>query len=211
MRQLVLIPTERERDIIEPLLTVGPGGIIETVGFGVIAAAVRTSLLIERHRPERVVLAGIAGLFPNHVSEQISVGSAIWFDSISIHGIGVGEADKHVDASTLGWNWFEADPSINGIQCERRHGAASANMLTVCAASANQQDADRRARLFPNSIGEEMESFSVAFACRTRDVPFFLLRGFSNLAGCRDHRNWQIDQALVAVAAELESFLDEGC
>ena len=52
-----------------------------------------------------------------------------------------------------------------------------------------------------------MEGFAVAAACEMHSVPWFIVRGISNLAGDRDKDNWQFDRALQKAAERVDRIL----
>lgn len=209
MPDLILIPTETERKPIEGQIRLDPERwAIETIGFGVIASGIKTSKAIARHQPSRIVLAGIAGLFANHQSEVNRVGGATWFDSVAVDGIGIGQGDDYVDAFDLGWKWFESDEVSVKMRCEKPPEVTGAMLLTVCSGSANETDAGCRARRFPDAVGEDMESFSVALSCVGSDARLYIVRGFSNIVGCRDKTQWHIGEALSSVAEQMQQLID---
>jgi futalosine hydrolase len=210
LSNLILIPTEVERRPIEASLrSESSRWSIRTVGFGVIASAIETVRAIERHRPTRVILAGIAGLYPSYLSDNLQIGDAIWFDSIGIDGIGIGQGERFVGATELGWDWFQADRSPAVIRCEIPNGSDPAMLLTVCSGSLDRPESELRQQRYPAAIGEDMESFSVALSCRSAGLPVSVVRGFSNLVGCRDKSQWRIDQALESVTRRLQQVIDE--
>lgn len=217
MPNILLIPTSIERSVIEPHLclripalfqkeNINAAWQIELCGFGLIAAAASTARLIERHRPDRVLLVGIAG----SLNDSLSVGTACVFDQVTCHGIGVGDAlsAQHHSSDQLGWQQLEgseAQTSIGGmIRLTRRwagNGNASTHhLLSVTAASANQTEATKRQSIFLGAAAEDMEGFAVALACEIAGVPLEIVRGISNRAGDRNHDRWQIKPALLAAA-----------
>jgi len=224
-RPLLLIPTAMERDRLVAASAVRDrlgGWDIELCGFGVIAAAAMTVRYLNRYRPERVVLAGIAGT----LHSDIPVGSAIWFSEVRCDGIGAGgeAGEPFVSASRLGWSQAslsssDDDNPVEIAEClplvrpvhERSVDSPIANpgtLLTVCAASSSFAMADsRRKRCAGTPLAEDMEGFAVAMACRLENVPLSIVRGISNSAGDRDHRHWEIDRAIDRVAEQLAPVL----
>ncbi len=201
MPDLILIPTELERKSLAPMLK-REGWSIELCGFGLIAAGVRTAQLIERIRPQRVLLVGIAGSFRS----RCEVGSAYRFQRIVCDGIGVGTGDTYRTASDLGWNQFanigdiiETQPwSASDLDSKR-------SLLSVCSASSSLSEAETRAKrhhqIDAEGIdAEDMEAFAVAMACKLASLPLEIVRGISNRAGDRDHAHWKIDEALQSAA-----------
>ncbi|WP_372722361.1 futalosine hydrolase [Novipirellula sp.] len=204
---LLLIPTAIERDKIMSRLDVpaiDDSWVTQLCGFGQIAAAARTSQLIAKYHPERIVLVGIAGAF----SGRGDVGSAYRFRKVTCDGIGVGAGETFRSASDIGWahfadigdeialgGWSDTSSVVEGSVVEGR-------LLSVCAASQSVSEAGARADRFPDAVAEDMEAFGVAMACQMHNVPLEVVRGISNEVGDRDHSRWQIDKALQA-AAEL--------
>ncbi|MEZ6059819.1 MAG: futalosine hydrolase [Planctomycetaceae bacterium] len=212
MPNLILIPTAGERAVMEPLLqptTSDDRWRIELCGFGIAAAAARTAMLVERHRPERVILTGTAGTF----DEELAVGEAFNFSRVGCYGIGAGSGDEFITAGEMGWRHWRVDGSFSiketdctdsgiGDLLELSNVSASADrlLLTACAASANAEDLRRRREKFPRAAAEDMEGFGVAVACRMAEIPLQIIRGISNQAGDRDKTHWKTNAALQSAA-----------
>jgi futalosine hydrolase len=212
-RTLVLVPTDLERRLLEPVLSAAraPGDRLEGCGFGPVAAAARTAALLAAARPERVLLVGIAG----RLDERLALGGAARFSHVACHGIGAGTGADFSPAGALGWpHWPGDDPAApvaigDVIACGTAAGPAAAPaglLLTACAASATAADVRDRTRLFPGAVAEDMEGFAVALACRLAGVPLDIVRGISNDAGDRDTARWRVPEALRA-AADLAALI----
>ncbi len=193
---LLLIPTAIERDKIVPqwdASAIENRWATQLCGFGQIAAAARTSLLIAKYRPERIILVGIAGAF----SGRADVGAAYRFRRVTCDGIGVGAGETFHSASDIGWAHFaDIGDEIELSGWSDMSSVAEGRLLSVCAASQSVSEADARADRFPDAVAEDMEAFGVAMACQMHGVPLEVVRGISNEVGDRDHSQWQIDKAL---------------
>lgn len=204
---LILTPTQLELRRLEPALSSTvrrADGLIEVCGFGPVAAAARTMQLIAMHQPTHVILVGIAG----SLRPELEVGAARSFRQVRCDGIGAGTGAGHKSASEIGWkHWAPADagreePQVaigDVISLTPSKADASdlgGELLTVCAASANESDVAMRVERYPNAVAEDMEGFGVAVACFFAAVPLEIIRGISNRAGDRDPSNWNIDGAL---------------
>lgn len=220
MPDILLIPTSFERRLIEPSLRRRlaarrpavnqfemDGYTLETCGFGLIAAGIGAANAIARHRPQRVLLMGIAG----SLNDSAQVGSAYRFNHVTCHGIGVGSslADCHRSACQMGWAQCEANERHSAIGDTIRIDSGGwparsqdGHLLSVTTASANEAEAAQRRVHFPQALAEDMEGFAVAMACHLANVPLQIVRGLSNRAGDRNRANWRIESALNA-AAEL--------
>lgn len=222
-RVLVLVPTEFELRKLQPLIAEAENSascIITTCGFGPIVSAIKTTQLLIRHNPTKVVLVGIAGA----IGPRFSIGTAASFSQVACYGIGAGSGSEFQTSSELGWTrWNEATATQASQDILQLHsdptsfqswrsastansGEASDNsidqplLLTVCAASANSADVADRLKKFPQAAAEDMEAYSVAMACRMANVPLTVIRGISNLAGDRNKAHWDVDAALKAVS-----------
>ncbi len=216
IENLILIPTILESSLIEPQLTdllERNGGKFSHCGFGPIAATALAQQSIILHQPQRVFLVGIAGAYLpqrhcagrsiNQSLQPLDVGSAHRFGSVSIDGIGVGEAQEFQSAGELGWEHCAGNgdrPSIGDTL--ELPSDSSHHLLTVCAASANDQQASRRQQRC-GAVAEDMEGFAVALACRLHNVPLQIIRGISNMAGDRAKSNWKIADAMQAAVDQL--------
>lgn len=211
---LVLVPTERERRLIEPAIEAAWGGRVrvELCGFGPVVAAARTAALIAEHRPPRVLLVGIAG----RLSSRLAISAAYAFERVACHGVGAGSGDAFTPAESLGWpQWpgegLDAAMRIGDVLPCSSTGPAAAPpaglLLSACAASASDADVRSRLTLWPDAVAEDMEGFAVAAACRLSGIPLDIVRGISNTAGDRDHSRWQIDAACRAAASLAAAIL----
>ncbi|MGV3484358.1 MAG: futalosine hydrolase [Planctomycetaceae bacterium] len=217
MPDLLLIPTTFERDLIAsairrqlamtPPVSGRSRWELEICGFGLVAAGIATANAIARHRPDRVLLLGIAGSY----GEKLAVGTACVFDRVICHGIGVGNDgdDSYRSAGELGWQQCEASaaqPAIGdcidltyapaGASSDTLAAPEPRHLLSVTAASANLAEANQRRQRVPTALAEDMEGYAVAMACRLANVPLVVIRGISNRVGDRDHSGWQVEAAL---------------
>ncbi len=206
-RYLIVVPTDFERRLVAPLLAVHApvDTAVELCGFGIAAAAARTSQLIAALRPERVILVGIAG----RLDDRVAIGEAMLFDAVACYGIGAGTGRRFIPAGALGWPHWTGDPTDAAsavgdvLPCAALEQADLLHaplLLTVAAAAADDEDVRLRKRLFPEASAEEMEGFAVALACRLANVPCQIVRGISNTAGDRDTANWKTKAALESAA-----------
>lgn len=215
MAKLLLIPTQPELAVLQPLLDEAArlrGWSMELCGFGPIAAAARTAFLIARNQPARVLLLGIAGTYRS----QVPIGTATMFDHVACYGVGVGTGEHHQAAGDLGWpQRQEPVPScaIGDVlpldQGNDHTPSGHGHLLTCCAASATAEDIQCRTRQHPQATAEDMEGFGVALACELSGVRLQIARGISNLAGDRNKDNWLIAGALQAVAELALSIIEQ--
>jgi len=210
-RNLILIPTQLERDVLQPQLDPVLKSVdrVELSGFGLVAAAARAGCLIESLKPERVMLVGIAGTY----SDDLPVGSAACFNSVACYGIGAGTGSQHQTVGEMGWNHIggrRGDKAtgrcsvsdtiaVNGGMAEHSSDP-TVQLLSVTAAAATAEDVHQRLQRFPKAAAEDMEGFAIAMACQLADVSLSIVRGISNRAGDRNITQWQIQPSLESAA-----------
>jgi futalosine hydrolase len=203
LANLLLVPTPAEAKFIRDSL----GDVIsdwnlQICGFGPIAAAARTGVLIARHFPEQVLLLGIAGSYD---LEKCPVGSATQFSDVACYGVGIGSGDRYASATDIGWVSFDGDlvdakiGDVITLACGYHGNKKSSRLLlTSPTASADHDDRRRRIRAFPEALAEDMEGYAVAAACLTASVPLCIIRGISNQVGERDMEHWDMGGAMEA-------------
>ncbi|MEZ6132368.1 MAG: futalosine hydrolase [Planctomycetaceae bacterium] len=194
MTTLLLVPTALERDLLlpQPDWRHRRDVVTELCGFGLVASGILAASRIADHRPDSVVLAGIAGA----LSPEMTVGRAYCFDRVAVYGIGAGSGPDFQTSTQMGWPQVAdvtSEPvgdilSLHTDSPDHRSGL----LLSVCAASASVAEANAKRQTFPDAVAEDMEGFAVALACRVAGVPCQIIRGISNNAGDRDRSNWKI-------------------
>ena len=203
------MPTEIERQHLASQPRFNAYGPSELCGFGPVAAAARTTSQIEIHKPDRVLLIGIAGTFNTSV---LPVGDAALLPRVIMHGIGVGTDETFVPAGEMGFQHWpgqgEESPIGDELVLSTPRSSISGSLLTCSAASASTKDMRHRLVRYPDVVAEDMEGYAVALACRLEHVPLVIVRGISNVVGDRQSKNWQIPQALIAAWSLAEEAIE---
>jgi futalosine hydrolase len=187
-------------------------------GFGLAIAGARTAQLLADLRPDNVILIGIAG----RLQSTLQVGEAYCFSEVCCYGIGAGTGSNYQSSSELGWmHWHgeEATPSNNDLAYPisdcitlnsfKRPPQSIKRLTLLSVASASADDSDTKLKLtkYPDSVAEDMEGFAVAAACQMCGVPLSIVRGISNQAGDRNHKNWRVREAMASVVVLVNSLL----
>ena len=182
---------------------------VELCGFGPIAAAARTAALIAALQPREVLLVGIAGSYD---PERFPVASALSFGQVAVDGVGAGEGADFQGPRRLGfpqWPGTGDAPGDAPVHDELELPSDGPLLLTVAAAAANPQMAERRTQRFPGAAAEDMEGFAVALAGALAATPVHIVRGISNRVGDRDPKTWSIPAAMEAAHELCLTRLDE--
>jgi futalosine hydrolase len=184
------------------------GATIQLCGLGPIVAAARTTHLIARHQPKKILLVGIAGGF----TDEFQIGSACVFRRVACYGIGVGSGHDFQSAEELGWpQWLNNELRIGDeieLLIPKTIKSVAPLLLSVCSASAGSDDARMRLQKF-SATAEDMEGFAVATACQLAGIRLTIVRGISNRVGNRNHRDWKIDDALSSARESVLRIIGE--
>jgi futalosine hydrolase len=176
-------------------------------GVGLAVAGARAGVLLARSSDRLCVLAGLCGTYD---ADRLPPGGVLTADAVAQDGLGVG-----VGAA------FRPLGAVDGPLAREPAAAAPrplvppalaaravvGGLLSVAAASASEGEAaDRRVR-HPDCVAEDMEAHAVLLAAAEVGARLVVVRGASNVAGCRDHARWVVREALGAVRAALDAFL----
>ncbi len=177
---LILVPTELEGGHLATLRHP-----VAVCGFGLAEAGAGAAHAIATH-PESaagVILVGAAGTY--HL-EAYPVGTALSASAVRCDGIGAGGRTP----AELGFG----QPDVLELRGD------GPEILSVTQASEAAAIA-ALTRRYPHAMAEEMEGYAVAVAARKFDVPLWIVRGISNVAGDRDVGGWRIGEAMTAAGA----------
>ncbi len=183
---------------------------VELCGFGPVVAAARTAFLIDKWRPEMVMLCGIAGSYSN----DLPAGKAFQFRRVASYGVGAGQGTSFQTAAQMGWKQWEQDGLSLGDEialksCRGEQQSTRDLLVSVSAASANQEEVDHKRRVYPLAAAEDMEGYSVAVAAALAGLSTRIVRGISNAAGDRRIDQWQIQQAMAAADLLAQRIMKE--
>lgn len=168
----------------------------EVVGVGPVIAAAAAAALIERLRPDRVVLIGTAGAYP---PLGPTIGTAIAAEEV---GLSYGVA-------AMGLGYVPRPPAP--VKCAedmlRRLELPRHKVLTTGAITTDPTLADR---LSDGYTVEHLEAFGVAIACQQAGVPFVAVLGIANRVCPEAHSQWLThrDAAQEAARQAVRPLLD---
>jgi futalosine hydrolase len=228
----LLIPTELEAIVVREQLQAAGFALrwrVELCGCGPFLSGARTMQLLQQLRPERVVLLGIAGGFttvgdriqPDLLGAQVAagdqiavfsqspsldIGCAYEFTEVFCDGFGAGSGSGYRSAWQLQWHCWEAPSELQlheRLPLQAVPGTPHRVLLCSSTASADASDAADRLSRAADALAEDMETYSVALACRLAHVPLRVIRGISNRAGDRQHASWRVTEALRRAVALL--------
>ncbi|RYM05275.1 5'-methylthioadenosine/S-adenosylhomocysteine nucleosidase [Sporolactobacillus sp. THM7-7] len=154
-------------------------------GIGKVNAAMGTTLLIDRFRPDAVINTGSAG----GLDSALDIGDVVISSEVLHHD---------VDATAFGYlpgqvpqmpAVFKADTGLEELAGKVSETVYKSHRTVhgpIATGDAFMSDPDRIAKLkalFPEVKAVEMEGAAIAQVCRQFGVPFLVVRSLSDIAG----------------------------
>jgi len=162
-------------------------------------------------RIDRVVLVGIGGAF----QKEIELGSVVVGDRTRCVDVGIpSKLDEWTvifkDAEFISDLPEEENPEQESddemasdeyplLELPQFANERKGLILSVATCSKSPETAADRLNRFPDAVIEEMESYSIAVACRKLHLPLAVIRGVSNYVGERDKSKWRVKESLASV------------
>jgi len=181
--------------------------ILTKSGIGKVAAAVATTLLLERFQPDVVINTGSAGGF----NKELSVGDIVISTEVRFHDVDLTAFGYEIGQMAQLPAAFEADKKLIDVA---QNAAQTINGLKIiqgliCTGDifmADPQKAEIARNNFPSMAACEMEAASVAQVCHQFAVPFVIIRSLSDIAGKKSELSFE---ELLPIAAKNASILVE--
>ncbi len=175
---------------VEPLLGVVPKGVVcHAVGVGLVQAAMGTVKLLERDRPDLVLLVGTAGAFPKARARM--------------HGVYA--AARVVLAEPSHAQFPEPMPRALELPVQLA-GLPVASVATTLGITTSDSAAEELATRIGCDL-EHLELFAVAAACAAAKIPCACVLGVANIVGSDGRTQWASNHrhvsALVAHAVGM--------
>ena len=200
MRNLIIVPTELERNGVLPA---DPDDAYEVVvcGAGLVSSAANVARLIAAHKPHGLLLLGICGAYSN---SGLKPGDLVRVDASVLADFGAEDrSGELIPASLIGLGpvrWEATDPhhfleGEEGVLRDRLCAIKGVVSASVQAACGTTTTALHRVALTGAAV-EEMEGAAVLAVAAAMGVSCWHLRAVSNIAGDRDRDSWRIDLAL---------------
>jgi len=213
MRMLVLAATEMELERCRNHFQKEKNSSVvtfRTIGVGAISAAFYTQLYIGQHRPDMVILGGIAGSF----DKEITLGKTFLVRSEMQATVGVEENGVWKDVFDMGFVKKDETPYQNArlvnpyLDRYNDFGLPLADSISVDEITTNI----KRQKIYTekyNSILESMEGAAFHFVCLQIGVPFLQVRSVSNYVGERDKSKWNFGSALSHLNENLIGLVEQ--
>ncbi len=181
--------------------------ILTKSGIGKVAAAVATTLLLERFQPDTIINTGSAGGFDT----SLNVGDIVISTEVRFHDVDLTAFGYEIGQMAQLPPAFEADKKLIDVA----HAAAQTmNGLKIiqgliCTGDifmADPKKTEVARNNFPSMAACEMEAASVAQVCHQFSIPFVIIRSLSDIAGKKSELSFE---QYLPIAAKNASILVE--
>ncbi|PZG47612.1 5'-methylthioadenosine/adenosylhomocysteine nucleosidase [Staphylococcus aureus] len=157
--------------------------VITQSGIGKVNAAISTTLLINKFKPDIIINTGSAGA----LDESLNVGDVLISDDVKYHD---------ADATAFGYEYGQipqmpvafqsSKPLIEKVsQVVQQQQQLTAKVGLIVSGDSFIGSVEQRQKIkkaFPNAMAVEMEATAIAQTCYQFNVPFVVVRAVSDLA-----------------------------
>jgi len=195
-------PTEEQGDFSMGSLH-GKSIVFSHSGVGKVNAAHFSTLVLENHEIDVLILFGIAGAYSGaHIGDVVVAIS----ENYGEEGVITDEGWKPMDFTGFPlfknqreyFNSFPMDEKLSKIAVEASKyiglNATAGNFITVSQCSGTRISGETLQKRF-NGLCENMEGAAVAHICAKYGIPMVEIRGISNIIEDRDMKKWNISLA----------------
>ncbi|WP_391202039.1 5'-methylthioadenosine/S-adenosylhomocysteine nucleosidase [Psychrobacillus sp. L4] len=153
-------------------------------GIGKVNAAMTTSILLNKFKPEYVINTGSAGGY----DPALEVGAIVISDEVRHHDVDVTAFGYEIGQVPQLPAAFKADAHLMKLAEEAvreigEHQSATGLIATGDIFMHNPEKVETVRNNFPQMKACEMEAAAVAQVCHQFDVPFVVIRALSDIAG----------------------------
>lgn len=186
--KLLLSQIGEYRETLEDGFTVYEGTlgghsiVLSQCGIGKVNSALRTSKILSDHKPDLVINSGVAG----GVDESMNIGSVLVADKVAYHDVWCGPGTEYGAAD--GCPLFFT-PMQRGLEVMKEISSEVDEDIRfglLCSGDKFISRVDEVREIksnFPEALGCDMESASIAQTCMKADVPFMVVRVMSDMPG----------------------------
>lgn len=181
--------------------------ILTKSGIGKVAAAVATTLLLEKFQPDRIINTGSAGGYDN----SLDVGDIVISTEVRFHDVDLTAFDYEIGQMAQLPAAFPAQQELITIAEQAAKSLTSLKTITglICTGDifmADPEKAKIALNNFPTMAACEMEAAAIAQVCYQFKIPFVIIRSLSDIAGKKSEISFE---QYLPIAAKNASILVE--
>lgn len=181
--------------------------ILTKSGIGKVAAAVATTLLLERFNPDSIINTGSAGGYDT----TLEVGDIVISTEVRFHDVDLTVFGYEIGQMAQLPAAFPADKNL--IATAQKAAETMVHLKTIqgliCTGDifmADPEKAEIARNNFPTMVACEMEAAAIAQVCYQFKVPFVIIRSLSDIAGKKSELSFE---QYLPIAAKNASILVE--
>lgn len=158
--------------------------VVTRSGIGKVAAAIATSVLIERYQPSRVINTGSAGGF----DPSLKVGDVVISSEVRYHDVDLTAFNYEMGQLPGNPAAYIADGKLVDVAKQAAAEQSGHKIISglICTGDIFMAAPERVAKAradFPTMAAVEMEGAAIAQVCHLANVPFVVIRSLSDIAG----------------------------
>jgi adenosylhomocysteine nucleosidase len=181
--------------------------ILTKSGIGKVAAAVATTLLLERFQPDTIINTGSAGGYDT----KLNVGDIVISTEVRFHDVDLTAFGYEIGQMAQLPAAFKADRELINVAQKAAQSIKDLNIIQglICTGDifmANPEKAEIARQNFPTMVACEMEAAAIAQVCHQFNVPFVIIRSLSDIAGKKSELSFE---QYLPIAAKNASILVE--
>lgn len=188
--------------------------VITQSGIGKVNAAISTTLLINKFKPDIIINTGSAGA----LDESLNVGDVLISDDVKYHD---------ADATAFGYEYgqipqmpvaFQSSKplieKISQVVQQQQQQQLTAKVGLIVSGDSFIGSVEQRQKIkkaFPNAMAVEMEATAIAQTCYQFNVPFVVVRAVSDLANGEAEMSFEafLEKAAVSSSQTVEALVSQ--
>lgn len=151
-------------------------------GIGKVNSALRTQTLINMAHPDLVINSGVAG----GVDASMPIGSVLVADRVAYHDVWCGPGTEYGEADGCPLFFLPDPKALDAIKETATANKAGMGFGLLCSGDkfiSVPEEVEEIKSHFPEALGCDMESASIAQVCYKAGVPFMVVRVLSDRPG----------------------------
>lgn len=172
-------------------------------GIGSMSTSYWLTKTIDKHRPDMLIQAGVAGSF----SDSFPPGSLVLVNEEVTGDLGVEENNEFKDVFDMGLPQISGPYTDKSLVNKQQELLQRFNLPLVKAVTINEitTRAERIQQLQQKyqPVVESMEGAAFHYIALTEKIPYIQLRAVSNMVGERDKLKWKMKEAIDALNEQL--------
>ncbi|HDE9409189.1 TPA: 5'-methylthioadenosine/S-adenosylhomocysteine nucleosidase [Staphylococcus aureus] len=188
--------------------------VITQSGIGKVNAAISTTLLINKFKPDVIINTGSAGA----LDESLNVGDVLISDDVKYHD---------ADATAFGYEYgqipqmpvaFQSSKplieKVSQVVQQQQQQQLTAKVGLIVSGDSFIGSVEQRQKIkkaFPNAMAVEMEATAIAQTCYQFNVPFVVVRAVSDLANGEAEMSFEafLEKAAVSSSQTVEALVSQ--